>query len=187
MKHNQNPKPHPEEPPIYEVESSSSERAERITLPVSKRLERMRGLSRLLDTAFQLPGGFRIGIDPIIGLIPGIGDFISSSLSVWLLYDAARLGIPKRILAFMIFNVMMEAAVGAIPILGNLVDAVWKANARNMRLVERYYQPSMRERSFLKLAAFLVSTLILVYGSIAFALYLLIAWLVATFGPIFRI
>lgn len=175
-----------EQPPKYIETWQSGPRAERIELPVSRRLQRMRGLSRLLDTAFTLPGGFRIGIDPIIGLIPGIGDFIASGLSIWLLYDAARLGIRKRILALMVFNVMMEAAVGAIPVLGNIADAIWKANARNMALVERHYHPGRKERSLFTLTAFVIGSLVLIYGSIAFVLYLLIRWLVSMYGALFQ-
>lgn len=139
----------------------------------------MRALSRLLDTAITLPGGFRIGIDPIIGLVPGIGDLIASSLSVWLIYDAARMGISKVTLARMIGNVMMEAAIGAVPLLGDIIDAVWKANARNMRLVEREYSPHLKERTVGKLVAFLAGTLLLVYGSLFLGFYLLFTWLVA--------
>ena len=176
-----------EQPPKYIESWQDAPRPERIELPVSRRLERMRALSRLLDTAFTLPGGFRIGIDPIIGLIPGIGDFIASSLSVWLLYDAARLGIRKRILALMVFNVMMEAMVGAIPVLGNIADAVWKANTRNMALVERHYSPGSKERSFLALALFLVGSLVAIYGAIFLALYVVIMWLITVFEKIFTV
>jgi hypothetical protein len=173
-----------EEPPRHT--DLSAPRLQRIELPVSRRLERMRALARLLDTRFQLPGGFRVGIDPFIGLIPGVGDVIASSLSIWLLYDAARLGIQKRYLAVMILNVVVEAAVGAFPILGNIIDAIWKANVRNMRLVEKHYRPTMKERPLWKLITFLVGTLIVVYGTIAFALFVLFSWLMALFGPLFN-
>ena len=175
-----------EQPPKYIETLEQVPRAQRIEIPVSRRLERMRGLSRLLDTAFSLPGGFRIGIDPIIGLIPGIGDFVASSLSIWFLYDAARLGIPKRILALMVLNVMLEAAVGAIPVLGNVADAIWKANARNMALVERHYRPALRERSLIKMVACVIGSLILIYGSIAFVLFLIFSWVVITFETMFQ-
>lgn len=159
--------------------------AERIEYPVSRRLERMRAFSRLLDTAFQLPGGFRIGIDPLIGLVPGIGDVIATGLSIWLIYDAARLGIRKRILALMTFNVIVEAAVGVFPILGDIFDAVWKANVRNMRLVEKDYRPTMKERSFWKLFAFLSGIFILVYGSLAFIAFVFFSWLLAILDRLF--
>lgn len=175
-----------EQPPKYIETLEQAPRAQRIEIPVSRRLERMRSLSRLLDTAFTLPGGFRIGIDPIIGLIPAIGDFIASSLSIWFLYDAARLGIRKRVLALMVLNVMLEAAVGAIPVLGNVADAIWKANARNMALVERHYRPALRERSLIKMVAFVIGSLVLIYGSIAFVLFLLFSWVVKTFETMFQ-
>lgn len=159
--------------------------AERIEYPVSRRLERMRAFSRLLDTAFQLPGGFRIGIDPLIGLVPGIGDVIATGLSIWLIYDAARLGIRKRILALMTFNVIVEAAVGVFPIVGDIFDAVWKANVRNMRLVEKDYRPAMKERSLWKLFAFLSGIFILVYGSLAFIAFVFFSWLLAVLDRLF--
>jgi hypothetical protein len=180
-----------EQPPKYlepitpDPNAPKAPRAERIEYPVSRRLERMRAFSKLLDSQFPLFGNFRIGIDPIIGLIPGIGDFIASSLSVWLIYEAARLGLQKRILAFMTCNVMMEAIFGTVPLLGTAVDAVWKANVRNMRLVEKYYRPTMKERSRTRLVFFLLIVLFFIYGTIALAFYTLVAWLAALFGPIF--
>jgi hypothetical protein len=175
-----------DQPSKYLESVTPPPKAERIEYPVNRRLERMRAFSKLLDSQFPLFGNFRIGIDPIIGLIPGIGDFIASSLSVWLIYEAARLGLQKRILALMTCNVMMEALFGTVPLLGNVVDAVWKANVRNMRLVEKYYHPTMKERSFAKLLLFLITALVFVYGTIALAFYALVAWLVAIFGPIFN-
>jgi hypothetical protein len=172
-----------DEPPRYLDSNSSVPQPARIEYPVSRRLERMRALARLLDTIFQLPGGFRFGIDPLIGLVPGVGDIIASGLSIWLIYDAARLGIKKRILLLMIFNVVIEAAVGAFPVLGDILDAVWKANVRNMRLVEKHYHPNVKERPLWKLFAFLFGTIIIVYGSIAFALFVFISWLLALFAP----
>jgi hypothetical protein len=81
---------------------------------------------------------------------------------------------------------MMEAAVGTIPVLGNIADAVWKANARNMALVEKHYRPGMQERSLFKLAAFVIGTLIMVYGAIAFMLFLLFSWVIRMFGALFQ-
>jgi hypothetical protein len=174
-----------ENPPKLVPPAKTEGRLERIEYPVNPRLARMRAFSRLLDTAIPLPGGFRIGIDPIIGLVPGIGDVIASTLSVWLVYDAARLGIAKRVLARMVGNVMIEAAIGAIPVIGDFIDAAWKANARNMRLVEAAYSPALKERSKRKLIGFTLGTLLLVYGSLFLAMYALVSWLLAMFGAVF--
>ena len=139
--------------------------AQRIEYPESPRLNRMRRLTRLLDTSIGLPGGYRIGIDPILGLLPGIGDFLGASLSFYLIYEAARLGMPKRILFKMTVNVLVETLVGEIPILGDLFDMAWKANFRNMRMVEAHYNPAQPERSaaqiILPVAAFFAVVLAL--------------------------
>src|SRR5688500_6453587 len=111
------------------------ERPQKLEIPTDPRLAGMRQLSRFLDTSILLPGGYRIGVDPLIGLVPGVGDVIASALSFWLIYDAARLGLSRLVLTRMVGNVLIESLVGTIPLLGDLFDAAWKANARNMRLV----------------------------------------------------
>jgi hypothetical protein len=121
-------------------------RPERIVYAESPRLRRIRVMSRLLDSSIVLPGGYRIGIDPIVGLIPGFGDFIGAALSFYLVYEAARLGLPKRVLLRMCGNVLIEVLVGEIPLLGDVFDAVWKGNLRNARLVEMHYRPTQPER-----------------------------------------
>ncbi len=163
------------------IPHQESTKPERIEYPANPRLARMRALTRLLDTAFQLPGGFRIGIDPIIGLVPGIGDVIATTLSVWLVYDATRLGIRKRTIARMVLNIMIEAAIGAVPVIGDFIDAAWKANVRNMRLVEAHYHPTMKERPLWALIAVVGGTLFLVYGTLFAAFYLLMTWLLMMF------
>jgi hypothetical protein len=140
----------------------------RIDFPEAPRLKRIRFMSQLLDNWLRLPGGFRIGLDPIIGLLPGIGDLLGTLLSLILVYDAARLGIPKRVLLQMLGNVLLEALVGDIPLLGDIFDAVWKANIRNLRLVERHYYPTMPERSAAvvwgSIGIFVVALLAIVIG-----------------------
>jgi hypothetical protein len=102
-------------------------------------LARARLLARLLDDAIPIPGTeWRIGIDPLLGLVPGLGDALSAVLSTWLLVVAARLGAPPSVLARMGANVAIDAAVGAIPLAGDLFDAGWKANVRNLRLLETW-------------------------------------------------
>jgi hypothetical protein len=100
------------------------------------RLRRLDRLSRLLDNAFAIPGTrFRIGLDGILGLIPGIGDATGAALSIYLIFQAARLGLPVSTLLRMVGNVALETVVGAVPIVGDIFDIVWKANIRNMALL----------------------------------------------------
>lgn len=97
-------------------------------------------LSWLLDESIPLPGGYRIGLDGFIGLIPGIGDFIGGLLSSVLIYKANQIGVPRMVLMRMIINMLIDSTVGAIPVLGDIFDFVWKANKRNANLLAEYQQ-----------------------------------------------
>ncbi|MGB5853652.1 MAG: DUF4112 domain-containing protein [Oceanisphaera sp.] len=101
----------------------------------SKRLNR---LAWILDSAIRLPGGFRIGLDGIIGLVPGIGDLVGAAMSSYIVVEAARLKAPFRVLARMGLNVLIELVVGIVPIFGDIFDFAFKANLRNMRILNEY-------------------------------------------------
>lgn len=106
-------------------------------------IERLDQLSRLLDSAFEIPGtNIRMGIDALIGLIPGFGDLAGMLLSSYIILMAARLGAPRRALVRMIFNVLLETVIGALPILGDMFDIAFKANRRNVKLLQRYVNPA---------------------------------------------
>ena len=93
----------------------------------------------LLDDLIPIPGTkFRIGLDPIIGLVPGLGDAIGALFSAFIINEARSLGAPRSILLRMIGNVALETVVGAIPFAGDIFDAAFKANTRNLALLARY-------------------------------------------------
>lgn len=99
---------------------------------------RMRTVARLLDESVRVPGtNFRIGLDPILGILPGAGDTVAAGLSLYIVYEAARLGVSYSTLARMVANVAIDAVGGSVPVLGDLFDAVWKANRRNVELAVR--------------------------------------------------
>ena len=100
-------------------------------------LLQLRKLARLLDSAIPLPGGYRIGLDGIIGLIPGVGDALTASAAAYIVIRAAQMGASTATLVRMIFNVLLELVVGAVPVIGDLFDFAWKANNRNIELLER--------------------------------------------------
>jgi hypothetical protein len=103
------------------------------------RVERLDRLSRLLDTAFVIPGtGIRFGVDAIIGIIPGVGDWAGVALSSLIVIEAARIGIPPALLARMIGNVVFEGVIGYVPIAGDVIDVFWRANRRNMALLREH-------------------------------------------------
>ncbi|GGB43006.1 hypothetical protein GCM10011502_15430 [Oceanisphaera marina] len=118
-----------------ECQTLSAKTASAQHASASKRLDR---LAWLLDSAIRLPGGFRIGLDGIIGLVPGIGDLVGTALSSYLVVEAARLKLPFRLLARMAMNVLIELVVGVIPIVGDIFDFAFKANLRNMRILNEY-------------------------------------------------
>ncbi|KAF3886292.1 MULTISPECIES: DUF4112 domain-containing protein [Nostocales] len=102
-------------------------------------LNRIRRLSRLMDTSLRIPGiGFRIGLDPIIGLIPGAGDLISTGFSAYIIFLATRFNLPSKDLAQMIFNIALEGVVGTVPLIGDLFDAFYKSNIRNLAILEKH-------------------------------------------------
>ncbi|GAB1540766.1 DUF4112 domain-containing protein [Scytonema sp. NUACC21] len=102
-------------------------------------LNRIRRLSRLMDTSLRIPGtGFRIGLDPIIGLIPGAGDLISTGFSAYIIFLATRFGLPPKTISQMIFNIALEGVVGTIPLVGDLFDAYYKSNIRNLAILESH-------------------------------------------------
>jgi Domain of unknown function (DUF4112) len=102
-------------------------------------LRRVEKLAYWLDDRYRLPGTrFRIGFDGIIGLIPGIGDAITSMLAGYIVYEAWRLGIPAATLLRMVANLGIDAVVGIVPLVGDLLDFGFKANRRNLRLLLRY-------------------------------------------------
>lgn len=98
----------------------------------------LKKIAEFMDSKFRLPGGFRIGLDGIIGFIPGLGDLIANSVSFYILYQAAVIGCPPSVIIRMGFNVLLDNLIDTIPILGNFFDIFWKANNRNVALVETY-------------------------------------------------
>ena len=102
-----------------------------------EKLLRLKRLSHNLDEAFTIPGTERkIGIDPIIGLIPGVGDLIGGALSIYIMHAGIRMGMPRSVIIRMFGNIALEFIIGCIPIIGDLFDAMWKSNQRNVKLIE---------------------------------------------------
>ena len=109
--------------------------------PLSRqqRIARIDALATLLDTAIVIPGTqIRFGLDALIGLVPGIGDVITTLLSLFIVSEARALGAPPLILARMIANVALDGVVGAVPLAGDVFDAAFRANRRNMALLRAH-------------------------------------------------
>ncbi len=105
------------------------------------RLVRLRRLAWLIDGAFKMPGTrFRFGLNSVIGLLPVGGDVVLGAVSLYIIYEAAQLGVPKHKLFRMLGNVGVEVVGGSVPILGDLFDMALKANLRNLRIIEDHVQ-----------------------------------------------
>jgi hypothetical protein len=123
-------------------------RTNRVVLPapetflggdIASRTRRVRLLARLLDSSISVPGtSWKIGLDPIIGLIPGIGDLIGAVLSGYIILEAVHAEVPTFTLVRMLVNVGIDTVLGAVPALGDLFDAAWKSNMMNVALLERH-------------------------------------------------
>ena len=108
-------------------------------------VERMRRLAKVLDSAFQIPGTKQtIGLDSLIGLIPGVGDVATSAVSALMLRTAVQIGARRRVIARMAANIAVDLLIGSIPVAGDLFDFVFKANRKNAALLEREF---LRRRS----------------------------------------
>ncbi len=105
-------------------------------ISASPRYRALKRLARLLDSSIPLPGGLRIGVDGLIGLIPGIGDLVGAALALYIVFGAHRLGASRSVVVHMLGNVAVETLVGCVPIVGDLFDFAWKANQRNLALLE---------------------------------------------------
>ena len=101
-----------------------------------------------MDSAYRVPGtSIRFGWDPVVGLLPGVGDVATASFAVTILYHAYRLGVPGVVLARMLLNVLIDLAAGLLPVAGDLADVAWKSNSRNLALLERHERPDVKPTS----------------------------------------
>lgn len=105
--------------------------------PIDQHLER---ITLLMDKSVRIPGtGITFGLDPIIGLVfPVAGDAIGAIVSAYIVFVSVRYGLPKIVIARMVFNIAADFVVGSIPLVGDAVDFVWKVNTRNLRLLNKY-------------------------------------------------
>lgn len=142
----------------------------------SSSLKRIRRLSHLLDNAVPIPGTtYRVGLDPLLGLLPGAGDVLGAALSAYIVLEAARFGLSKATLTQMALNIVSETALGSLPLLGDFFDAAWKANNRNIMLLEAHLarpHPSQATNWWFAILL-LAGALAVVISLVAFSVFLL--------------
>ncbi len=161
-------------------------------LPKSDReriLRRLRRLAYWLDNAVYIPVlNYRVGYDAIIGLIPGVGDAVTLIPEAYIIYESYRLGVPRRTLVQMMGNVGLELVVGVVPVFGDLFDATYKANTRNLVLLERHVGPlgstPLPRPSNRRLILFLLGALFLLVGVAVLLIWAAVMLLGLLFGAL---
>ncbi len=111
--------------------------------------ENLEHLVALLDDIFRIPmTGIRFGLDPVIGLIPGVGDWITGAISFLMLVAGWRRGLPRVALARMVVNIGIDSLVGTVPVVGDIFDVGWKSNRKNFTLLQAYREPQRRSQTW---------------------------------------
>ena len=139
-------------------------------------LARARALTRLLDSAAAIPGtGIRFGLDPLLGLIPGLGDVAGAALAGYLVLVAQRLGAPRAVVLRMLANVAVDTVGGTVPLIGDAFDVAFKSNTRNLALLERALgEPTRTKRaSTLVIVATIAALALLAVGGLALAAFVI--------------
>jgi hypothetical protein len=141
-------------------------------------LRQIESLAKLMDSQFKVPGtNMRFGLDGIIGLIPGAGDMSTFAVSSYMLWIMANNGASGYVMARMVLNVLIDAIVGMIPLLGDLFDFAFKANMRNMRLMQQHYKEGRHRGSAWKVILPVILVLFAIIIFIIWLGYKLISWL----------
>lgn len=147
-------------------------------------LRRLRRISNLLDNAIPIPGTkYRIGLDPILGLIPGGGDLISSIFAGYVVFKSAQMGVPQETLVQMAANIVFDTVAGTVPVAGDLLDVTWKANVKNIELLDAHLgspEPAGKKADWLFVAALLLGLALIVAGVI-FLSVLFFGWVFRAF------
>ena len=145
-----------------------------MTLPArDDQIARVRALARLLDSAIKVPGtSISIGLDSIVGLVPGVGDLAGGLMSGYIVLASARMGVPPAVVVRMILNLGVDTLVGSVPLLGDFFDVGYRANIRNAALLDRHIADpkSARRSSLLAIAAALGGVVVLIAAGVGLAM-----------------
>jgi hypothetical protein len=136
-------------------------------------------VTRALDELIEVPGtSIRVGLDPLVGLIPVVGDAVGAIVGVWVIAEAARFGIPRVVLSRMVVNLLLDLGIGAIPLIGDVYDVAMRSNSRNLALFRRHaLEPDASTRGH---QAFLAGLVLVVIGLV----WLLLVALGAVIGAL---
>lgn len=142
-------------------------------------VRRLRRISYFLDDAIRIPGTpWRIGLDPILDILPIGGDFIGTAFSLYIVIEAARLGLPRSTLVQMVSNILFDTVIGTVPVLGTVADAAWKANSKNIALLEEQLNvPQTEKQAGWLFIVLLVGGILLVIAALTAVSVIILKWL----------
>jgi hypothetical protein len=165
------------------VKRPSVTRLRQLTPGQEQRLAVLRRVAGMLDSAMLVPGtSIRFGLDPILGLIPGLGDLVSPLFTIGVLWQARDLGLPKVVQLRMIFNVAIDTLIGLVPVIGDLFDVAWKANNMNMALIDRHaYEEHPASRGDWLFVSAMIGILVM----LAVTPVVLLGWIISLAGRLF--
>jgi hypothetical protein len=139
-------------------------------------------VSHLMDNQFRIPGTqFRFGLDPILNLIPVVGDLSGFAVSAALVATMAKHGASGKVLTLMILNIILDATIGAIPVLGHIFDFTYKANSRNIKLLRSHYNEDKHRGSGKGVITIILIVLILIFLLLTFLVWKMLEWLAGLF------
>ena len=145
----------------------------------NKVIRNLDSLAKLMDSQFQIPNmKIRFGLDALIGLIPGVGDFAGFLVSGYIILVLASNGASGFVIARISFNIIIDAVIGSIPILGDIFDLAFKANERNMKLVHEHYLEGRHQGGAWKVVLPVLLILFLLLVGIAWSAYSMVMWLI---------
>jgi hypothetical protein len=146
-------------------------------------LDRLRNISWLFDELIRIPGtNMRVGLDAVLGLLPGGGDLVGGAVSAYAIVIAQRLGAPPAVIGRMTMNVLVDAVFGAVPLLGDLFDASWKANRRNLVLLEEYaVAPAKAKRGSIAVVVVAIAVLFALLIGIGYVTVRILGWILGQF------
>lgn len=146
--------------------------------PQSERLKWVNSVARLMDNQFVLPGTkFRFGLDPLLGLLPVAGDLASFAMSATIILTIARHGASGKLVALMLVNLALDAIIGSIPVLGSIFDFAYKANERNVRLLQRHYEEGKYQGSGKNILVAAVVGVLLIFLLLLWGMWELLEWM----------
>jgi hypothetical protein len=143
------------------------------------KVQQLRKISDLWDRSLRVPGtNFKVGLESLVGLLPVGGDVIGILLSVYILFQAVQLRLPSSILLRMLINILIDGVVGSIPVVGDIFDTTWKANTKNVNLLEAHIREPVHSQRTNKwfIIAFLGASALVVMSLVSISV--LLAWLV---------